>query len=123
MLLATQKKFPGIQTYLSDVESFRPSVRFDYVVASGTYNVKQSTRKNNWMKYFHNNLYVMYQLCRRGIVFNIMTEFVDSRYPHLYYATVDEISAFAVNKLSRRFIVDHSYPLFEFTTAVYRNNE
>ena len=49
-----------------------------------------------------------------------MSSFVDYRYDRLYYPALDELSGYAVKNFSRKFIIDHSYPLFENTIAIYK---
>jgi SAM-dependent methyltransferase len=95
--------------------------QFDYVVASGTFNARLSAGPDEWRRHFHDSIATMFRLCRVGTVVNMMTSFVDLRYDRLYYATVDEMAELAVERLSRAFIIDHSYPLWEMTLAVYRS--
>jgi SAM-dependent methyltransferase len=95
--------------------------RFDWVVASGTFNVKSDVDEATWRAHVHGSIRAMFAACRRGVVFNIMSAFVERRYDRLYYATPDELAGLAVAHLSRRFVIDHSYPLFELTMAVLRD--
>ena len=96
---------------------------FDYVIASGTFNARLTASEADWRTHFHDSVAAMFRLCRVATVVNIMTCFVDYRYDRLYYATPEEMARLAVERLSRRFIIDHSYPLYEMTMAVYRRPE
>jgi hypothetical protein len=64
----------------------------------------------------------MFSLARRGIAFNMMTSHVNFMAPNLYYKNPLEIIAFCASELSRRFRVDHAYPLYEYTVYVYRDH-
>jgi SAM-dependent methyltransferase len=92
----------------------------DYVVASGTFNVKQATADAVWRRYLQRAVCDMYAACRIATVFNIMSARVDRRYDHLYYLEPGQAPAFAEVCGTRRFLVDHSYPLFELTVTLRR---
>ena len=93
---------------------------YDYVIASGTFNAKLAEKDDVWKDYFYNNLTAMFHVCRKATIVNMMTCFVDYRYDRLYYPTLQEIGDFAVNRLERRFHIDHSYPLYEMTVVFYK---
>lgn len=96
---------------------------YDYVIASGTFNAKLETSEDDWRVYFHDSLRSMYDRCRVALIVNMMTCFVDYRYDRLYYARPDEVAHLAVSQMSRDFVLDHSYPLFEMTLAVFGKKE
>ena len=92
----------------------------DYVVASGTFNVKQAVDNAAWRRYVDRSIQEMYAACRVGMAFNIMSARVDRRYDHLYYLEPADAPSFADLCGTRRFFVDHSYPLFELTVTLLR---
>jgi cyclopropane fatty-acyl-phospholipid synthase-like methyltransferase len=94
--------------------------RFDYVVASGTFNVKQDADEAVWAQYFQQSIVQMFAACRAATVFNVMSSRVDYRYAHLYYLDAGEVPAIADLCGTRRFVADHSYPLFEMTVALLK---
>ena len=94
--------------------------KYDYVIASGTFNAKIDIPEKTWEAHFYKNILAMFEMCRTAIVFNVMTSFVDYRYDRLYYPNCGDLTKFAVEQLSRRFIFDHSYPLYEMTMVVQR---
>lgn len=121
MVAASVDRFGADSALVGTVEGLDSDQRsFDYVIASGTFNAKLDEDETTWRQYFHNNVVAMYGLCRRATIVNTMTCFVDYRYDRLYYASPDEMSALAVSRMSRDFVIDHSYPLYEMTLAVFR---
>jgi SAM-dependent methyltransferase len=73
-------------------------------------------------EYFHENIGAMFRVCRIATIVNMMTCFVDYRYDRLYYATPDEVGKLAIDDLkTRRFLIDHNYPLYEMTAVFYRS--
>ena len=60
-------------------------------------------------------------MCRSGIAFNLITDQVDFREPQLFYADPTETLDFCRRALSRHVVIRHDYPLYEYTTYVYRS--
>ena len=54
---------------------------------------------------------VMYEMSNKGIVFNFLTDRADFYNPEMYYESIEEITDFCTNNLSRHLIIDHGYPL------------
>ena len=93
---------------------------FDYAVVSGTFNVKQDVPASVWARYVRRAIGETYASCRRGVAFNVMTTAVDHRYPHLYYMSLQRVAEIAAACGTRRFHVDHAYPLYEMTVTLLR---
>jgi len=121
MVTACQARFGEQSARLLDAADL-PSLgdRFDYVIASGTFNAKLDADESSWREDVHSCLCGMFQACRIAIVVNFMTSFVDYRYDRLYYPTAQELTTLAVEHMSRQYVIDHSYPLYEQTLAVFR---
>jgi hypothetical protein len=62
----------------------------------------------------------LFALARVGLAFNAMSKQVDWERDDLFHLPLDVMSSFVSANLSRRFVVRHDYPLFEYTTYVYR---
>ncbi len=120
MVQLTNERFGNDSAIEADLLSWNTDKKFDYVIASGTFNAKLSSTDEEWKSYFYGNLKKMYDLANVAIIFNCMTSHVDYKYDRLYYPTPDELTDFAVKNLSRNFILDHSYPLYEVTMVVFK---
>ena len=87
MIEAAQAKYPdsncvwihGNPTLLSE---------FDYVVASGIFNVKLDQTYGDWQDYIEKTIDQMNVLSNKGFSFNILTKYSDAEFmkDHLYYA-------------------------------------
>ena len=62
----------------------------------------------------------MYESCRRGIAFNLMSDRVDFRNPDLYHSSPAETLDFCQRELSRSVRLRHDNPHYEYTVHVYR---
>ncbi|CAN5633102.1 hypothetical protein BH11BAC1_BH11BAC1_21730 [soil metagenome] len=120
MVDITNQRFGKKVAEVGELLKWKTEERFDYVIASGTFNTKLTSEEDKYQQYFYQNIERMYQLADRAVIFNCMTSHVDYRYDRLYYATADQLGEYAVKNLSRRFIIDHSYPLYEMTMAIFK---
>jgi len=120
MVKLSNERYDKIVAKQGDLESIQGTEKYDYVIASGTFNAKLNATEGEWREYFFRNLKIMFDLSETGMVFNCMSHHVDYRYDRLFYLSDAEISNFIVSRLSKKYIIDHSYPLFEMTIAVFK---
>lgn len=92
---------------------------YDFVVLSGVFHQMQNTPIPEWEKYLKSLLRNSFSLATKGIVFNLVSPYVEFQQSGIYYAKLHKILDFIVEDLSRFFIVRHNYALYEFTVAVY----
>jgi cyclopropane fatty-acyl-phospholipid synthase-like methyltransferase len=118
MTEAANMRFGKEVAYVHDVRSMPEGQIFDYVIASGTYNAKLGASAAEWEEFFFDSLKSMFSLCRKALIFNCMSQHVDWEYDRLYYPDAGRLSSFIVKNLSRRFQIDHAYPLFEMTVCI-----
>ena len=94
--------------------------KYDWVLLSGTFNDKHKDSKKDMLKI----LIKMFKSCRKGIVFNSLSKYVDYEDEKLFYTYPDKIFSFCVKKLSKYVILITDYQLkkgvipFEYTMCV-----
>lgn len=116
---ANQRHGEGTAVH-GDVFTLPPESKFDYVIASGTLNAKLGVKSSVWRDHFYNTIAAMYERCNRAAIFNCMSADLDYRYRRLYYPNLSELGKFVTKKLSRNWVFDHSYPLYEMTVCIYK---
>jgi hypothetical protein len=94
--------------------------KFDYVVASGIFNVKQNRSDHEWADYVFSILNDMHDRSVKGFSFNILTSYSDKEYmkDYLFYAQPEELFAYCKKHYSKKVAILHDYPLYEFTVIV-----
>jgi SAM-dependent methyltransferase len=94
----------------------------DYVVASGTFNVKLDTPASEWIVYLEESVRSMFEHAGRGVAFNLLTTYADKdrMRPDLFYADPLIMFDWCKRNLSRFVTLLHDYELFEFTMLVRR---
>jgi len=97
--------------------------KFDYVVASGVFNVRLDIDTENWESYIFSTLKELDDLSVSGFAFNLLTTYSDKHLmqDHLYYASPERIFKYCKENFSKSITILHDYPLYEFTTIVRKN--
>jgi|GEM_PF-70273 len=113
-------KFHDARFYCEDIFSFTPAKPFDYVVCNGILTQKLSTSILDMDLFAHALVKKLFELCKIGIAFNVMTTKVNFTVNNLYYRNPIELFAYCLNEISRKIKIDHSYPLYEYTLYIYK---
>lgn len=114
------------QIYPEDAQSFITEVeagKFDYVIASGIFNVRLQHNENDWKEYILDTLEKMNSLSEKGFSFNILTLYsdIEKRRSDLFYADPLYYFDLCKKKYSRFVTLIHDYPLYEFTILVRKD--
>lgn len=121
MIDASQKRFPEV-TIFGDAITDRDTTKesYNFVVASGVFNLKANQSIDTWKSYVLENLKRMWEMATCGISFNLLTTQNTFEDETLFYAHPSEILSFC-SSLSRHIVIDQSYPLYEFNATVLRS--
>lgn len=120
MIQYAKEKYPACTFLNGDVMSCDFNKEYDYVICNGILTQKLEYSILEMDKFANSLIKIMFKLSRRGIAFNIMSNKVNFMVSNLYYRSPVEVLAFCLDNLSHKVIVDHSYPLFEYTVYVYK---
>ena len=123
MVEAARRLHPGVRFTCSDVLRDSSRGAYDVVVCSGLFYVKIDHAESEWRDFVRALIRRMYAMCRIGIAFNLMSDQVDFRNPHLFYESPESTLEFCRRELSRSVTIRHDYPLYEYTTYVYRDGK
>lgn len=114
------KKKNNIKFQTFDILKKKNIKKYDFVVASGIFNVKQKSNHALWKKYVFKIIAKMFQSCHIGIAFNFLTIHTTFREKKLFYMSIDELVIFLRKKISRKIVIHHDYDLWEYTVFVYK---
>ncbi len=121
MVEAARKLHPEVPFHRRGALEAASDSEYDVLLCSGLFHVKLDSDDSEWRGFVEAVIRRMYASCRVAIAFNLMSDHVDYRAPELYYANPGEILDFCRREVSRYATVRHDYPLYEFTTYVYRD--
>ena len=120
MIEHAQANIPDATFACTDIFDPAVSGEYDYVVCNGILTQKLTATDVEMEAYMDRLIARMFALARKGIAFNIMTKRVDFEADNLFYRSPEEILKKALD-YSRKVKLDHAYPLYEFTTYIYKD--
>lgn len=103
-----------------DILQSKKIKKFDYVFASGIFNIKNNFNKKSWKKYTFSIIKKLFQISNKGCSFNLMTPFTTFRQKKIYYQSMDELINFLRKNVSKKIVINHSYDLWEYTVYIYK---
>lgn len=108
-----RKKYPDAHLSVRDIFKAPPRRKFDYIFSSGTHN----TKVRNNQKFIADTFKIFNQYATKGFALNFMSDKVDYRHMHAFYASPSKILDLAY-RYSRRVVLRNDYMPFEFTIFV-----
>lgn len=93
---------------------------YDYIVASGIFNLKGTVENEEWKRYMLGILKEFHSHSKKGFAFNCLTSYSDAEYMRddLYYADPLFWFDYAKKHFSRNVALLHDYELYDFTVLV-----
>ena len=93
---------------------------FDYVVCNGIFTQKFDVSDEEMNTFTQSIVKKMFSLADIGIVFNMMTSFVNFRADNLFYKNPTETIDWVMNNLTWRVKLNQAYPLYEYMVYAYQ---
>ncbi len=116
MLDVARRKFPDVQYLTSD----QTLDEYDYVVASGVFTMRLGLSAAAAWEHARGLTERLFSVTRVGLAANFTSSHVDWERDDLLHVPVDDLLAFATERLTRHVVIRHDYPLYEYTAYVYR---
>jgi SAM-dependent methyltransferase len=104
----------------ASIFDFDPGRAFDYVICNGVLTEKLDVSIKAFDEFARRMIRRMFEMCGRGIAFNLMTTHVNFTAANLFYKNPLETIAFCTAELSSKFRIDHAYPHYDYTVYVFR---
>ncbi|WP_295200222.1 class I SAM-dependent methyltransferase [uncultured Chryseobacterium sp.] len=115
------EKFPETLFYHTDIlEDDNDLPYFDYIILNGVFTEKRNLTQDEMWDYFSDMLIKIFEKCKKGIAFNVMSKNVDWEREDLFHVSLDRLTNFLCKKLSRHFIIKNDYGLYEYTVYLYK---
>ncbi len=117
-----QNKFDNISILNVDFLDVNFKDNFDFIVLSGTLNLKGNISNEEWEHYVFEVIKKMFALSNYAISFYLLTSYSTFSKDELFYISPERIIDFIQNNLSRFYQISTSYPLYEFTVTVIKKD-
>jgi SAM-dependent methyltransferase len=120
MVGVARKRYPISTVSFHALAEYDELMPADYSVASGIFNVRNSTSDEAWLAYLLNTLHAMSTCSARGFAFNALTSYSDHdrMRPELYYADPLFLFDYCKKNFSKNVALLHDYGIFDFTILV-----
>jgi SAM-dependent methyltransferase len=116
MIAAAKKKHPRGDFALNNIQFLEKPARFDYVLASGTMNVKISDH-DRWV---YEMIAVMFRTAGKGLGFNLLSNSSPEQDDTFYYADPERIFSYC-RSLTPYVTLRHDYLPGDFTVYLYKS--
>jgi SAM-dependent methyltransferase len=113
-----RRRNPRSEFVCTDIEKFPPDRRFDYVLISGTFNVKFRDDQEEWVFRMLGRLFAM---AGRGLGINLLSTYYDPGHfrEDMFYCEPERAFA-AAHAITRWVILRHDYLPHDFTLYLYQ---
>lgn len=111
------KKF-SFYTFKKNKKVFKK--KYDIVISSGVFNVKNNISNKKWLNYIFFNLKYLFKITKKTLIINFLTFNVDFKNKNLFYMSLDILLKFLKKNLSKKILINHNYNLWEFTINIYK---
>jgi SAM-dependent methyltransferase len=117
-----QERYPTLDIRIGDVLDIDTEERFDFVVLSGVFNIHGGVPFDEWSLYCAALLERMFALSRVAVAFNALTTYTTFSDADLAYFETTFWERLLNRNFTRYYLIDHSYPLFEYTVTAFQPN-
>ena len=123
MIERARLKNPRLALECRDILRSPPHAKYDYVVASGTFNLRLKHSKPEWERYVKSMLRRCYAIAKRGMAVGFLSSFAERKDAMEYHADPSLMLKFAQQRLSPLAEVRHSQSPGHFALLVYRSRQ
>lgn len=114
------KKFPNIKVINCDILKKDLQDNYDVVIMNGVFTEKRDLTDEEMWTFFTQMLKKIWCNTNFGLSFNVMTPIVDYKNDTLFYLSFDKLGIFLRENLSKNYIINHSYGLWDYTVYVFK---
>lgn len=117
MVAVAKGRLPQVTFRVKDILDSKLNEKFDYVVSSGIFPLETP----NWQAITEEKIRSMYQLCKIGTGFNLLSSFtLGEKAADSHYANPLDILDFIFKNLTTRMVLRHDYMPNDFTIYIYK---
>jgi trans-aconitate methyltransferase len=113
-------KYPDSH-FVQPEELFNGDKTYDYILASGTFNILYVNDEASHKKIVFDVLEKLFSKTNRYLSVNFMTDQVDFKQDTAFHMNVTELYEFCSRSLSKRMSIDQSYMPYEYTITLWKD--
>jgi hypothetical protein len=116
-----KNKFKDIEVLNIDILKEELLNNYDFFILNGVFTEKRNLNEDEMWDFFTKVLKKIWNKVNIGLSFNIMTPIVDFKDEKLFYLSFDKLGKFLRDNLSKNYIINHSYGLWDYTVYVFKD--
>lgn len=116
-----KNKFKDIEVLNIDILKEELLNNYDFFILNGVFTEKRNLNEDEMWDFFTKVLKKIWNKVNIGLSFNVMTPIVDFKDEKLFYLSFDKLGNFLRNNLSKNYIINHSYGLWDYTVYVLKD--
>ena len=121
MISVSKKRFPRNRYYCLDILSNPDKIsKVDYFVINGLFTQKDNYSNSLMFNFLKSIIKISSQKIKVGLAFNIMSESVDWKNKKNFYVSIKKITDFIIKNISKNFIINHNFGLYEYKIYIYK---
>lgn len=120
MVTWARNAHPEVEFVNGDILEIQTFRQFDYVVCNGILTQKLETPGLEMDLYACKLIRRIFELCKKGAAFNVMTTKVNFFSNNLYYRNPAELLSWCLSEITPHIKLDHAYGIYEYTIYLYR---
>lgn len=94
--------------------------KLDCAVMNGVFTEKLTLSHDEMFEHMTKLVSLVFNNVNKGIMFNVMSKQVDYERDDLFHLSVDKLSWFVKEQLSRKFVIRHDYGLWDYTVYILK---
>ena len=87
---------------------------------NGVFTEKLNMTHNEMFEHMTKLVSLVFSNVNKGIMFNVMSKQVDYERDDLFHLSIDKLSWFVKEHLSRKFVIRHDYDLWDYTVYILK---
>ncbi|HNQ67625.1 MAG TPA: class I SAM-dependent methyltransferase [Bacteroidales bacterium] len=115
------KEKPKCNIILGNIDKLPAEFQWDYVIASGIYNLGTSSKEN--LKIFIQQFKDLYERINVGFAVNFLSVFSDNPKSDSIYFNPAEVLNLCIKEFSKYVRIDQTYLPHDFTVFIYKNKQ
>ena len=118
--VATERYAKQLKVHFSLLNDYHAMPIADYTIASGIFNVKNSSEDAQWLDYILDTIGVMSRASAKGFAFNALTSYSDKELMRsdLFYSDPLVLFDYCKKHFSKNVAILHDYGIYDFTILV-----
>ncbi len=121
MIEISKKRFPRNNYLCLDILSNANKInKVDYIVINGLFTQKDNYSNTKMFNFLKSIVLESSKKIRVGLAFNLMSETAEWKNKKNFYVNIKKITNLITKNISKNYIINHHYGLYEYTIYVYK---